>query len=249
MAKKTRIDRRGKIRSLVRKFPTGQKPHWSITKRAAVNRRRRIIDDLFLTEIINVSDAITKEQEIFFSDAVGSSDTANINGEKVVINSQAISDDGGIAKNFQQPTNADTIGLSDSIGFELASSNSMFNVAKINDFFFNGEGDDFEFFTDSVTTADAISLHTNKGISETATATDLIGLNIQLVKTDSVVISDSAQLNNAPDFASSATISDALSLNAQKALTDTATASDSIGMSLIVPNQFNGSTINLSQFN
>ena len=41
MAKKTRIDRRGKIRSLVRKFPTGDKPHWSVTKRAAVNQRRR----------------------------------------------------------------------------------------------------------------------------------------------------------------------------------------------------------------
>jgi len=249
MAKKTRIDRRGKIRSLVRKFPTGDKPHWSITKRAAVDRRRRIIDDLFLTEIINVSDSIVKHQQYFLSDAVGSSDTANINGEKVVINSQAITDDGGIAKNFQQPTNADTIGLSDSIGFELASSNSMFNLAKINDFFFNGEGDDFEFFTDSVTTADAISLHTNKGISETASTSDSIGLNIQLNKTETVNIADSFSAANEPSFESAATISDALSLNTLKALTETATASDSIGMSLIVPNQFNGSTINLSQFN
>ena len=249
MAKKTRIDRRGKIRSLVRKFPTGPKPHWSITKRAAVWERRRIIDDVWLYDIINLSDVILKSQERSFTDTVTQSDTANINGEKVIINSVTAADDGTIGKDFQSPTNASSFGLSDSIGFELASSNSMFNVAKINSFFFNGEGDDFEFFTDSVTTADAISLHTNKGISETATATDLIGLNIQLVKTDSVVISDSTQLNNAPDFASSATISDALSLNAQKALTDTATASDSIGMSLIVPNQFNGSTINLSQFN
>ena len=249
MAKKTRIDRRGKIRSLVRKFPTGQKPHWSITKRAAVNRRRRIIDDLFLQEFINVSDAISKHQQYFLTDAVGSSDTANINGEKIVINSQTITDDGGIAKNFQQPTNADSLSLSDSIGFELASSNSMFNVAKINDFFFNGEGDDFEFFTDSVTTADAISLHTNKGISETASTSDSIGLNIQLNKTETVNIADSVSVANEPSFASAATISDVLLLDTLKALTDTTTASDSIGMSLIVPNQFNGSTINLSQFN
>ena len=42
MAKKTRIDRRGKIRSLVTKFPAAQKVHWSVTKRAAVHRRQRI---------------------------------------------------------------------------------------------------------------------------------------------------------------------------------------------------------------
>ena len=52
MAKKTRIDRRGKIRSIVRKFPTGNKPHWSITKRAAVWERRRIIDDVWLADVI-----------------------------------------------------------------------------------------------------------------------------------------------------------------------------------------------------
>ena len=249
MAKKTRIDRRGKIRSLVTKFPAGKKVHWAVTKRAAVNQRRRNIDELFFQELVNVSDVITKERQVFFSDAVGSSDTANINGEKVVINSQAISDDGGIAKNFQQPTNADTVGLSDSIGFMLASSNSTFNAARINDFFFNGEGDDFEFFTDEVTVTDGVSLNTSKALSETASTSDSIGLNIQLAKTDSVTISDSIAQQNAPDFASAATISDALSFNTQKGLTDTATASDSIGMSLIVPNQFNGSTINLSQFN
>lgn len=249
MAKKTRIDRRGKIRSLVRKFPTGNKPHWSVTKRAAVNRRRRIIDDLFLTEFINVSDSITKSQEYFLTDSLNTSDTAAIGPSIVVINSQTITDDGGIAKNFQQPTNADTIGLSDSIGFEVASSNSTFNVAKMNDFFFNGEGDDFEFFTDSVTTADAISLHTNKGISETASTSDSIGLNLQLFKTETVNIADSISVANEPSFESAATISDVLLLDTLKALTDTTTASDSIGMSLIVPNQFNGSTINLSQFN
>jgi len=249
MAKKTRIDRRGKIRSLVRKFPTGDKPHWSVTKRAAVNQRRRNIDELFFTELINVSDSITKHQQYFLVDAVGSSDAVAIGPSVVVINSQTITDDGGISKNFQQPTNADSFGLSDSIGFELASSNSMFNAAKINDFFFNGEGDDQRFLTDSVTVSDGVSLHTNKVLNETTSTSDSIGLNIQLVKTDSVTMSDSFSASNNPDFASAATISDALLLNTQKGLTDTATASDSIGMSLIVPNQFNGSTYNLSQFN
>ena len=158
MAKKTRIDRRGKIRSLVRKFPTGDRPHWSITKRAAVNQRRRIVDDVWIQSIINVSDSIVKSQDRSFTDTVTQSDTANINGEKVIINSVTAADDGTIGKDFQSPTNASSFGLSDSIGFDLANSNSMFNSAKINEFFFNGEGDDFEFFTDSVTTADAILL-------------------------------------------------------------------------------------------
>lgn len=249
MAKKTRIDRRGKIRSLVRKFPTGPKPHWAITKREAVNRRRRIIDDLWLYEIISLSDGIVKSQERNFTDTVTQSDTANINGEKVIINSVTAADDGTIGKDFQSPTNASSISLSDSIGFQLANSNSMFNSAKINEFFFNGEGDDFEFFTDSVTTADAISLHTNKGISETASTSDSIGLNLQLFKTETVNIADSASVANEPSFTSAATMSDVLSLDAQKALTDSSTASDSIEMSLIVPSVFNTSLVNLPLIN
>lgn len=249
MAKKTRIDRRGKIRSIVRRFPPVKKAHWTIVKRAANWKRRRVIDEVFEFETVTVTDSIVPHLTRYLTDSVTFSDTANINGEKVVINSQTITDDGGISKQFQQPANADSVSLSDSVGFELASSNSMFNVAKINDFFFNGEGDDFEFFTDSVTTADAISLHTNKGISETASTSDSINFNIQLNKTETVNIVDSFSAANEPSFESAATISDALSLNTLKALTETATASDSIGMSLIVPNQFNGSTINLSQFN
>ena len=248
MAKKTRIDRRGKIRSLVRSFPTGNKPHWSITKRAAVNRRRRIIDDLWLHSTITLSDSIEKAQARSFTDTVTQSDTVSINDEKVVINSVTAADDGTIGKDFQSP-NTSSFSLSDSIGFELASSNSTFNTAKINDFFFNGEGDDFEFFTDSVTTADAISLHTNKGISETASTSDSIGLNLQLFKTEIVNTTDSVSVANEPSFTSAATISDGLSFNAQVAKTDGVSASDSIGMSLIVPSVFNTSIINLSQIN
>ena len=47
MAKKTRIDRRGKIRSIVRKFPKEKRQHWSIVKRAQVWERRRIIDEKY----------------------------------------------------------------------------------------------------------------------------------------------------------------------------------------------------------
>lgn len=249
MAKKTRIDRRGKIRSLVRKFPTGPKPHWSITKRAAVWERRRIIDDLWFNDIISLSDVILKSQGRSFTDTVTQSDTANINGEKVIINSVTAADDGTIGKDFQQPANASSFSLSDSIGFQLANSNSMFNSAKINEFFFNGEGDDFEFFTDSVTTADAISLNTDKGISETASTSDSISLNLQLIKAETVNVTDSVSSSNEPSFASAATMSDVLSLDAQKALTDSSTASDSIEMSLIVPSVFNTSLVNLPLIN
>ena len=249
MAKKTRIDRRGKIRSLVRSFPTGNKPHWLITKRAAVDRRRRIIDELWFTETITLSDSIEKSQERSFTDTVTQSDTVSINDEKVVINSVTAADDGTIGKDFQSPTNASSFSLSDSIGFELASSNSTFNTAKINEFFFNGEGDDFEFFTDSVTISDGVVVNSNKGINETASTSDSIGLSIQLIKSDSVTISDSPAISLDPSLASAATISDGLSFNAQVAKTDGVSASDSIGMSLIVPSVFNTSIINLSQIN
>jgi len=177
MAKKTRIDRRGKIRSLVRKFPTGQKPHWSITKRAAVNRRRRIVDEISAFDIIQVSDSITPHLNRFVNDSVTLSDTANINGEKVVINSQTITDDGGISKQFQQPANADSFSLSDSIGFELGTLSSVFNTGKVNDMLFNAVGYDQEFYTDSITASDAVELNAQNASSDTATISDSVGFS------------------------------------------------------------------------
>jgi len=175
MAKKTRIDRRGKIGSIVRKFPTGTKPHWSITKREAVNRRRRIVDEVFEFDTITITDAIVPHLTRFVNDTVILSDTANINGEKVVINSQTITDDGGISKSFQQPANADSISLSDVIGFELGTLSSVFNTGKVNDMLFNAVGYDQEFYTDSVTASDAIELNAQNAASDTATISDSVG--------------------------------------------------------------------------
>jgi len=177
MAKKTRIDRRGKIRSLVRKFPTGPKPHWSITKRAAVWERRRIIDDVWLYETIILSDSIVPHLNRFVTDSVSLSDTANINGEKVIINSQTITDDGTISKNFQQPANADSFSLSDSIGFDLGTLSSVFNTGKVNDMLFNAVGYDQEFYTDSITASDAVSLAPTSGQSEAVSVSDSIGFD------------------------------------------------------------------------
>ena len=53
MAKKTRIDRRGKIRSIVRRFPPVKKAHWTIVKRAANWKRRRHQDEVIETDAVS----------------------------------------------------------------------------------------------------------------------------------------------------------------------------------------------------
>ena len=177
MAKKTRIDRRGKIRSIVRKFPKEKRQHWSIVKRAQVWERRRIIDEVFASDTFTVTDSIVPHLTRYVTDSVTFSDTANINGEKVVINSQTITDDGGISKNFQQPANADSISLSDSVGFELGTLSSVFNTGKVNDMLFNAVGYDQEFLTDSITASDAVSLADDHGHNEAVSVSDSVGFD------------------------------------------------------------------------
>jgi hypothetical protein len=177
MAKKTRIDRRGKIRSIVRRFPPVKKAHWTIVKRAANWKRRRVIDEVFEFETVTVTDSIVPHLTRYVTDSVTFSDTANINGEKVVINSQTITDDGGISKQFQQPANADSVSLSDSVGFELGTLSSVFNTGKVNDMLFNAVGYDQEFLTDSITASDAVSLAPNSGQSETVSVSDSVGFD------------------------------------------------------------------------
>lgn len=177
MAKKTRIDRRGKIRSIVRKFPKEKRQHWSIVKRAQVWERRRIIDEIFASDTFTVTDSIVPSLTRLVNDSVTLSDTANINGEKVVINSQTITDDGGISKNFQQPANADSISFSDSVGFELGTLSSVFNTGKMNDMLFNAVGYDQEFLTDSITASDAVELNAQNAASDTATISDSVGFS------------------------------------------------------------------------
>lgn len=178
MAKKTRIDRRGKIRSIVKPWSfTKNKPHWSITKRAAVNRRRRIVDEVWHTDNVTVTDAIVPHLERFITEILSLSDVANINGEKIIINSQVVTDTGGISKNFQQPANASGISLSDSVGFELGTLSSVFNTGKVNDMLFNAVGYDQEFLTDSITAGDAVTLNASTAEGDIASVSDSIGLN------------------------------------------------------------------------
>ena len=74
MAKKTRIDRRGKIRSIVRRFPPVKKAHWTIVKRAANWKRRRHIDEVIETDVITITETITPHLNRFINDSLSTSD-------------------------------------------------------------------------------------------------------------------------------------------------------------------------------
>ena len=178
MAKiKGRIGNRGKIRPLVRKRAEGRGPHWSITKRAAVWERRRVIDEVFATENITVTDTITPHLNRFINDSLSTSDVVNIDNAVLMISEATITDDGTIVKDFQQPANADSVSLSDSVGFELGTLSSVFNTGKVNDMLFNAVGYDQEFLTDSITASDAVSLAPNSGQSETVSVSDSVGFD------------------------------------------------------------------------
>ncbi len=180
MAKKTRIDRRGKIRSIVRKFPKEKRQHWSIVKRAQVWERRRIVDEVFAAENITVTDTITPHLNRFVNDSLSTSDAVNIDNSVLMISTATITDDGTIVKDFQQPANADSISFSDSIGFDLGTLSGMFNAAKFNGTTFGAIMADQEFYTDSLTATDSVAWEVTKPITETATITDSIGLTFEV---------------------------------------------------------------------
>lgn len=180
MAKKTRIDRRGNIRSIVRKFPKEKRQHWSIVKRAQVWERRRIVDEVFAAENITLTDTIIPHLNRYIYDSLSTSDAVNIDNSVLMISEATITDDGTIVKDFQQPANADSISFSDSIGFDLGTLSGMFNAAKFNDTTFGAIMADQEFYTDSLTATDSVAWEVTKALTETATITDSIGLNFEV---------------------------------------------------------------------
>ena len=175
MAKKTRIDRRGKIKSIVRKFPTGNKPHWSITKREAVNRRRRVIDDVWLTETISITDSVLVSYSRYFDDTISMADAVALGNDKLLLSSTVVETD-DIAKHAQ-PSNTDSMTVSDSVGMDLQSLNTQFNNFIFNFALFNGIGYDQEFVTDSVTMSDSVSLNASTAQSESVSISDSVGFS------------------------------------------------------------------------
>lgn len=175
MAKKTRIDRRGKIRSVVRKFPTGNKPHWSITKREAVNRRRRIVDDVWLTETINITDEILVSYSRYFDETVSMADAVALGNDKLLLSSTLVETDDVVK--HAQPSNTDSMTVSDSVGMDLQSLNTQLNNFIFNFALFNGVGYDQEFVTDSVTMSDSVSLNASTAQSESVSVSDSVGFS------------------------------------------------------------------------
>lgn len=175
MAKKTRIDRRGKIRSVVRKFPTGNKPHWSITKREAVNRRRRIVDDVWLTETISITDEILVSYSRYFNETVSMADAVALGNDKLLLSSTVVETDDVVK--HAQPSNTDSMTVSDSVGMNLQSLNTQLNNFIFNFALFNGIGYDQEFVTDSVTMSDSVSLNASTAQSESVSVSDSVGFS------------------------------------------------------------------------
>ena len=172
---KSRIDRRGKIRSLVRKRPEGRGPHWSITKRAAVNQRRRIVDDVWLTDSVSVSDAAVRNFNRLLSDSFTLSDTIVLNGEKVIIDSPTFSDD-NFSKDFEKPGLSDAATVTDTIGIKLADNLMLFNNNEINFAEINAVAYDRRNVEDTFAVSDSISYDMTKQLSDSATISDSVGV-------------------------------------------------------------------------
>ena len=157
MAKiKGRIGNRGKIRPLVRKRPEKRGPHWAVTKREAVNRRRRVIDDVWLTETISITDEILVSYSRYFDETVSMADAVALGNDKLLLSSTLVETDNVVK--HAQPSNTDSMTVSDSVGMDLQSLNTQLNNFIFNFALFNGVGYDQEFVTDSVTMSDSVSL-------------------------------------------------------------------------------------------
>jgi len=175
MAKKTRIDRRGKIRSLTRKQPPIVRLQWRKGKTLAVLARRRFIDDVFISDDITVTDSLFFHWYVFGTSSVTATDVANIDDQKVVISSTTLADTDGITKNYEQPANTSTATVTDSIGFVKADFNIQFNNNVFNFALLNGIGYDQEAFTDSMTVTDGVVLSSNEVSTSSTNVTDSIG--------------------------------------------------------------------------
>lgn len=176
MAKiKGRIGNRGKIRPLVRKRPEKRGPHWAVTKREAVNRRRRVIDDVWLTETISITDEILVSYSRYFDETVSMADAVALGNDKLLLSSTLVETDDVVK--HAQPSNTDSMTVSDSVGMDLQSLNTQLNNFIFNYALFNGVGYDQEFVTDSVTMSDSVSLNASTAQSESVSVSDSVGFS------------------------------------------------------------------------
>ena len=177
MAKKTRIDRRGKIRSLTRKQPSVVRLQWRKGKTLAVLARRRFIDDVWLAEFVTTNDEVLIHLNKQVTEIVGLSDTVNLNGEKLIIDSPAFSDD-GFVKDFSQPGLADIASMTDNIGFKLQDNLMLFNNNEMNSAEFNAIAYDLVNVEDITTVTDSLSFAITKGLSDSAITSDKVEMSL-----------------------------------------------------------------------
>jgi len=175
---KSRIDRRGKIRSIARKRPDGRGPHWAVTKRAAVWQRRRNLDDIWITsEVVFTDTAVRNLNRILDSDSISMSDTAVLNGEKIIIDSPTFTDD-GFVKDVDKPGLSDATSITDTIGFKLQDNLMLFNNNEINSAEFNAVAFLLENAVDTQTITDSISLAVTTNLSDSAIMSDNVGMSL-----------------------------------------------------------------------
>ena len=177
MAKKTRIDRRGKIRSLTRKQPPIVRLQWRKAKTLAVLARRRFIDDVWLAEFVTTNDEVLVHLNKQVAEIVGLSDTVNLNGEKIIIDSPVFSDD-GFVKDFSQPGLADIASMTDSIGFKLQDNLMLFNNNEMNSAEFNAIAYDLVNVGDTMAVTDSFSFAITKGLSDSAITSDKVEMSL-----------------------------------------------------------------------
>ena len=178
MAKKTRIDRRGKIRSLTRKQPPIVRLQWRKGKTLAVLARRRFIDDVWITSEVVFTDSILRNlNRVLDSDSISMSDTAVLNGEKIIIDSPTFTDD-GFVKDVDKPGLADAASITDTIGFKLQDNLMLFNNNEINAAPFNAIAYLLQNETDTQTITDSISLAVTTNLSDSAIMSDNVGMSL-----------------------------------------------------------------------
>ncbi len=174
---KSRIDRRGKIRSLVRKRPTGRGPHWRVIKYAGMWQKRRVIDDVWARDNVATADAVLLHIRKQFSESFSLSDTANLNGEKIIIDSPMFSDD-GFVKDFQQPGLSDAASITDTIGFKIQDNLMLFNNNEINSSEFNAIAYSLINKQDNFTVSDSLSFGVVKDLSDFAIIADNVEMSL-----------------------------------------------------------------------
>ena len=102
-------------------------------------------------------------------------DAVALGNDKLLLSSTVVETDDVVK--HAQPSNTDSMTVSDSVGMDLQSLNTQLNNFIFNFALFNGVGYDQEFVTDSVTMSDSVSLNASTAQSESVSVSDSVGFS------------------------------------------------------------------------